>query len=67
MALDEAVRENDVIVSAAFVEILLQKIQEVHHGFDPCIPINFPQDAVEKCIFTDEPFPSYNLPFFKSF
>lgn len=34
MALDEAVRENDVIVSAAFVEILLQKIQQVHHRFE---------------------------------
>ena len=67
MALDEAVRENDVIVSAAFVEILPQKIQQVHHRFDPCIPINFPQDAVEKCTFTDEPFPSYNLHFLKPF
>ena len=67
MALDEAVRENHVIVSAPFLEILPQRIQQVHHRFGPCIPINFPQDAVEKCIFTDEPFPSYTLPFLKSF
>lgn len=71
MALDEAVRENenrdDLIVSAAFVETLLRKIQLVYHRFDSCmigapkIPLNFPRDNVEKCISTNWRFPGYPL------